>query len=199
MIPSPAFDLLIAMPSLVHITATLIVLAMGGSATAFAQNTQTAENPKADAHTWGPDTNGLTLSIGVDKTTYVVGDAIALHVAFRNISARNAVTLDPCKRAKLMVRNAMGEKFDQIDGDLSCSVSNPCEPVVNPGEIVASEVQSLTDYRLPPGTYTVTGDWVTVAYLGPPKTWNCLGPRGTEVFHVHASPVTIRIGAVKQP
>jgi hypothetical protein len=97
MIPSPAFDLLIAMPSLVHITATLIVLAMGGSATAFAQNTQTAENPKADAHTWGPDTNGLTLSIGVDKTTYVVGDAIALHVAFRNISARNAVTLDPCK------------------------------------------------------------------------------------------------------
>jgi hypothetical protein len=98
-----------------------------------------------------------------------------------------------------MVRNAMGEKFDQIDGDLSCSVSNPCEPVVNPGEIVASEVQSLTDYRLPPGTYTVTGDWVTVAYLGPPKTWNCLGPRGTEVFHVHASPVTIRIGAVKQP
>ena len=176
-----------------QIAATLICLTICASPIAFPQNTA-AEDAKSLVRNWGPEVNGLALSIGVDKTTYVVGEAIPLHVAVRNISASKAMTL-PCNWAEVItVRNAKGEKLDSIDGDLSCNTSNPCEPVVDPGDVVASE-RNLTDYRLPPATYTVTGEWITVAYLGPPKSWDCFGPHGTQKFHVYSNPVTILIKA----
>ena len=156
-------------------------------------------DPKKMVRTWGPEVNGLALSIGVDKTTYVVGETIPLHVAFWNIRATKATTLDPCKQAELTVLNANGEKFDQVDGDLSCNYSGPCGPsLLAPGATATSE-QNLTDYHLPAGTYTVTAEWRTVEYLKDPKETPCFGPVGTQVFHVDSSPVTIRIIAPKQP
>lgn len=184
-----------------QITATIIVLALGGSDTAFAQYTQTIGDAKTDARTWGPEVNGLALSIGADKATYVVGDVIPLHVAFRNIGANEAMTLPFCNRVELTVRNTKGEQFVQHDADISCDSSGPirpCRPGVAPGDIVKSQL-NLTAFRLPPGTYTVTADWTAYAYLKDPKSQNCLGPSGTEPFYVHSNPVTIRVVTPEQP
>lgn len=182
-----------------QIAVTLVGFTICASAIAFPQNTAAAENAKSDVRNRGSEVSGLALSIGVDKTTYVVGDDIPLHVAFWNIRASNTVGLPSCKWVTLTVRNEKGEKFDQRDGDLSCNFSGPCpSPLIISGDIVTSE-QNLTDYRLPPGTYTVAGEWTTSAYLKDPKLPPCFGPRGTQLFQVHSNPVTIRVVATKQP
>jgi hypothetical protein len=86
------------MPRCLHFAATIIVFATSGSVLALAQNAQAAENAKTDVHTWGPEANGLALSIGVDKKTYVVGQSIPLHIAFRNARASEGMTLAYVRR-----------------------------------------------------------------------------------------------------
>lgn len=151
-------------------------------------------DPKTLVRTWGPEIDGVALSIGVDKTTYAVGEPIPLHVAFQNLHANDYMTLDPCKRVELIVQNEKGQRFDQVDGDLSCSFSGPCcgGPTIGPGAVVTSE-QNLTDYGLPVGTYTVTGEWNTGARLEAPKEQPFPRRQNTQFFHVHSNVVTIRV------
>jgi hypothetical protein len=178
-----------------QIAATAIALTLGGSAAAVAQNTLTADNARTDVRTWGPEANGLAISIGVDKTTYVVGDAIPLHTAFRNIRTNETMTLPFCNRFELSVRNMKGEEFVDRYGDLGCDFSGPIRPNrpgIAPGEIVLSET-NLAGFRLPPGTYIVSGQWTAFAYLKDPKSQTGLGASGTQPFYVHSNPVTIRI------
>jgi hypothetical protein len=189
------------MPRYFYVAATIIVLALGGSATAFAQYTQTIGDAKPDVRTWGPEANGLALSIGVDKTTYVVGDVVRLDAAFWNIHASEAMTLPFCNRLELTVRNTQGGQFVQHDADISCDSYGPirpCRPVVAPGDIVKSQ-SNLAAFRLPPGTYTVTAGWTAYTYLKDPKSETCLGPSGTLPFYVHSNPVTISVVASEQP
>ena len=172
-----------------------MVFATSGSVLALAQNAQAAENAKTDIRTWGPEANGLALSIGVDKTTYVVGQPIPLHIAFRNAHASEGMTLGICEEVALTVRNEKGKKFAQVDdADRPCSYSGPRGgPLVSPGGMVASD-QNLMDYQLPPGRYTVVGEWDTAAYQDRDEP-----PRATQVFHVHSNLVMIRIVAPEQP
>ncbi len=155
-------------------------------------------DPKRMLRNWGAEVDGLALSIGLDKTTYGVGEVIPLHVAFWNIRANNAMTLPSCNWAERTVVNAKGERFDQVDGDLSCNFSGPCAPKIAVGSVVTAE-QNLTDYRLPPGTYRVTGEWTAFAYLEDLKTQYCYGAIGKEPSHVQSNTLTLHVVAAKQP
>lgn len=183
-----------------YMAAVIVVVATSGSATASAQYISSAEIAKT-VRNWGPETNGLALSISVDKTPYVFGDPIPLHIAFRNIRANEAVTLPFCTHVELMVHNTKGEEFVPHDPDISCNFSGPirtCGPGLAPGDIVASQIY-LADYRLPLGTYTVSGEWTAFAYLKAPNAQACPEPSGTQPFYVHSNTVTIRIVAPEQP
>jgi len=127
------------------------------------------------AQNWGPTVKGVRAGLSIDKTTYLVGEDIALHIVFENVSAADPIYGEPFRprtasdnffsSAKITVQDEDGplvptrgiqvEDLPMGGGPLSCPAPYlPAEPV--------RTEKSLHWVRLlprEPGTYKITVTW----------------------------------------
>ncbi|MFZ0981625.1 MAG: hypothetical protein WAN23_19645 [Candidatus Acidiferrales bacterium] len=156
--------------------AALVVLAGGfaGAQTQEARSSQ-AQGPGLEQN-WVPTAKGIRAGLSTDKTSYLVGEDVALYVVLENVSAADPIYGEPFRpqpafdynffsSAKITVQDEDGPLLPTraiAIGDLAMSGGPLSCPAPYPlGEPMRTE-KSLRRVRLlprEPGTYKITVTW----------------------------------------
>jgi len=156
--------------------AALVGLAGGfaGAQTQEARSSQ-AQGPGLEQN-WGPTVKGIRAGLSTDKTSYLVGEDVALYVVLENVSAADPIYGEPFRpqpafdynffsSAKITVQDEDGPLLPSraiAIGDLAMSGGPLSCPAPYPlGEPMRTE-KSLRRVRLlprEPGTYKITVTW----------------------------------------
>lgn len=132
------------------------------------------EDPSLIPRKWRPKIKGVSVDLTLDKSTYLVGEDVPLHIATENFDAPVPVfatdpVWDPYLAIGIEVRNAQGrlllqnERFSQ-----GLWTGHGRAPVLySPGKLVPIERSLKSQGWLPnhPGTYLIIVTWTT--YTGP--------------------------------
>jgi TPR repeat protein len=147
--------------------------------------------------TWGPEVKGLAATVTLEKTTYLLGEDVPLHIALKNVSVPDRTFhIQLCTDAVITVRNENGQKIDPTNNQEFCSQNGTYNPYFPPGDLLPAEHSLKLMGLLPhqPGRYTVESIWTM--YPKPPGP-NGLMSRGEDVGAPYAivssAPVTFRV------
>ena len=153
-------------------------------------------DPAKIVRTWGPEVKGLALDVTLDKTTFAVGEDVAAHVAFRNISAAEPMIEPRDNRIDIVIQDAGGQRVYPQTGDgYPAFFSGPgVVPTIAPGSTITAEM-NVWLLGVPPGTYAVLGRWEAYVVNCAPGLV-CVDPAGAppEPYAVVTSkPTTIHV------
>jgi hypothetical protein len=140
---------------------------------------------------------GLAATVTLEKTTYLLGEDVPLHIALKNVSVPDRTFhIQLCTDAVITVRNENGQKIDPTNNQEFCSQNGTYNPYFPPGDLLPAEHSLKLMGLLPhqPGRYTVESIWTM--YPKPPGP-NGLMSRGEDVGAPYAivssAPVTFRV------